>query len=112
MHGKVKILDFLGENILKNEVKKSQKSQFKKKLFFQALVEFFLEVLRAYLRYLIGTPSIRLCSRKEIRGDKHVYKKIFTKNRFGPRKNALFRGPDTDIVGKSHDVQALKFLPK
>ena len=84
--------------------KNLKKVDFLQKTFFQALVEFFLEVLRTCLRYLIGTPSIRLCSRKEIRGAKHVYKKIFTKNRFGPQKNALFWGPDTDIVGKSHDV--------
>ena len=88
----------------KNEVKKiSKKSIFYKKLFFQTLVEFFLEVLRPCLRYLIGDPNIRLCSRKKIRGADHVYEKIFTKNWFGHKKTPLFF-PDSPIVPKSHDV--------
>ena len=88
------------EKHAKNEVKKiSQKSIFYKKLFFQTLVEYFLEVLRACLRYLIGTPSIWLCSRKEIRGAKHVDKQYSRKNDLFPTKNALFGGPDIDIRG-------------
>ena len=70
--GKMKFLNHVAPNQVKDATDEDFKNIFQRAVFFQTLLKHFLEVARSWSRYLKDALDSALCNRKKIRNVRHT----------------------------------------